>query len=286
MRDAPPLSICEFSTIGASFEEDLVAYAAAGAGGIGICEFKLGDDALDRKRLRESGLAATHCVPAVPSILPLPLIEGPADPEERVEAICASIRRLAAFDPVCCLCLTGPAGEQDETEARRIVVEGLRRIGEDAARAGVRMSVEPIQREFAHLWTLVSSIPETVELLEDVGRPELQIFIDTWHLWNTPTLMEDIGEHVGRFAGIHVADWREPTRSTNDRVLPGDGVADLPAILGALDGAGYAGWYDVEIFSDAELQDSLWKLDPGELARRARAAFDRAWQARSGASSR
>jgi len=31
--------------------------------------------------LRESGLVATHCVPAVPSILPLPLLEGPAEPE-------------------------------------------------------------------------------------------------------------------------------------------------------------------------------------------------------------
>ena len=73
MSERPPISICEFTTVGASFEEDLRAYASAGAAGIGICEFKLGNDRADLARLRESRLRATHCVPAVPSILPLPL---------------------------------------------------------------------------------------------------------------------------------------------------------------------------------------------------------------------
>jgi hypothetical protein len=55
------LSICEFTTLGASFEEDLVAYRVAGAEGIGVCEMKLGEGASER--LRESGLRATHCIP-------------------------------------------------------------------------------------------------------------------------------------------------------------------------------------------------------------------------------
>ena len=41
------LSICEFTTLGASFEEDLAAYRAAGVEGIGVCEMKLGDGVLD-----------------------------------------------------------------------------------------------------------------------------------------------------------------------------------------------------------------------------------------------
>jgi sugar phosphate isomerase/epimerase len=132
---------------------------------------------------------------------------------------------------------------------------------------------------------MISSLGEAVDLLDEADRPALGIQFDTWHLWNTPTLLEDIELHSERFVGVHVADWREPTRGWADRVLPGDGVADLPAILGALDRAGWDGYYDLEIFSDNGAfgnawPDSLWDLPAAELARRGREAFERAWEAR------
>ena len=118
------LSLSEISTVGASFRDDLRAYAAAGFDGIGIWESKLGDDEADLAALRASGLRATNCVPLVPSILPNPVIEGPLDVEERIESICASMSRFARYEPESVLCLTGPAGELDESEARRLVVAG------------------------------------------------------------------------------------------------------------------------------------------------------------------
>src|SRR5215213_2896649 len=66
-------------------------------------------------------------------------------------------------------------------------------------------------------------------------------------------------------AGVHLADWREPTRNTNDRVLPGDGVIEFGPIVEALR---WDGLYDLEIFSDRELPDSLWNENPRRLARR------------------
>ena len=280
MTERPATSICEFTTVEASFEEDLRAYAAAGATGIGICEFKLGDEDADLARLRESGLTATHCVPAVPSILPLPLLEGPEEPAERIEAICRSLHRLAVFEPVCCLFLTGPPGALGEEVARRIVAEGIQVIADEAERAGVAVALEPIQREFAQLWTLVSTVRAAVALLAEAGLPELPILFDTWHLWNDELLFDDIGRYASRLAGVHVADWRAETRNTNDRVFPGEGVADLPRILGALEAAGYRGWYDVEIFSDTGLDGSLWRLEAADAAKRAVSGFESAWAAR------
>jgi sugar phosphate isomerase/epimerase len=135
-------------------------------------------------------------------------------------------------------------------------------------------------------WTIVSSIPEAVGLLDDVGSPALGLQFDTWHLWNTETLPGDIERECHRFTGVHVNDWREPTRSWADRVLPGDGVADLAAILGALERAGWDGFYDLEIFSDNGAfgnawPDSLWSLPAPELAARGKAAFERAWTSRN-----
>jgi sugar phosphate isomerase/epimerase len=248
------LSISQITTVGQSFADDLDAYRAAGADGIGIWETKLTDDSFER--FRASGLGAAAVVPAVPSILPLPLMEGPADPAERVEAIRAGIRRAAPFEPECVLFLTGPG---DDREA---ILEGIRAIGDEGRAQGVPVALEPTQREFAHFWTVVSSLAEAQALVAEAGA-EAGLMYDTWQLWREP--LEEIAAHRDRIRGVHVADWRERTRNTNDRVLPGDGMIDFGPILESLR---WDGFYDLEIFSDAELDGSLWREDPRELATR------------------
>jgi sugar phosphate isomerase/epimerase len=283
----PSFSISAVSTLTASFAEDLDAYRAAGADGIGIWELKLpaGEDERSLELVRASGLEVTNCVPLVPSILPLPHIDGPVDPRERVEAICASIRRLAAFSPRSVVCLTGPAWERSEAEARRLVLDGLRRIGREARANGVRIGLEPFQRLGAEQWALATSIAEAVELLDAAAEPALGLTFDIWHLWNSETLHEDLREHGDLIVAVHVNDWRDPTRGWADRVLPGDGVAGVPAILASLDAAGWRGPYDLEVFSDNgafgnAYPDSLWDVPAPELARRGREAFLACWQAR------
>jgi sugar phosphate isomerase/epimerase len=278
----PPFSISQITTLGATFEADLRAYAAAGVDGIGIWEIKLpeGGDDQAHEQLEASGLGRAAAVPAVPSILPLPLMEGPTDPRERIDAICASVHRLARFEPSSVVCLTGPGDDRDT------VVEGLRMIGDEAARAGVRIGLEPINRVGGEDWTSISSLQEAAELLDDAARPALGIQFDSWHVWNTADVVEEIERHAHRFVGVHIADWREPTRGWADRVLPGDGVADLPALLGTLERAGWDGFYDLEIFSDNGTfgnawPGSLWDVPEEELARRGKEAFERAWSARN-----
>ncbi len=285
----PRVSISEISTFNASFADDVRAYRAAGLDGIGVWEMKLGegpdDDALEL--LDESGLDRASAVPAVPSILPLPLLGGPDDPRERVEAILASLHRLAPFTPSAIVCLTGTSAGRDQEEARRIVVDGLREIAAEAASLGLRIAVEPYQRDGGEEWTIVSTVPEALALIHDAGDPPaLALQFDVWHLWNTETLFDDIAGQIDRFAGVHVGDTRPYTRGFADRALPGDGVAGVPRILAALDAAGWDGLYDIEIFSDdgtlgAAYEDSLWRLEPGEAAALLRDAFQACWDART-----
>jgi sugar phosphate isomerase/epimerase len=206
-------------------------------------------------------------------------MEGPSDPQERIEAICTSLHRLAPFEPSGIVCLTGPGDD------RQTIIDGLRVIGEEAARAGVRVGLEPINRVGGENWTTVTTLSEAVELLEEADRPALGIQFDSWHLWNTPNLAEEIERYADRFVGVHIADWREPTRGWADRVLPGDGVAGLPAILGALERAGWDGHYELEIFSDNGTfgnawPDSLWEMPTEQLARAGCEAFERTWVGR------
>jgi sugar phosphate isomerase/epimerase len=256
-------------------------YAAAGIDAIGVWELKLpaGSEQEALEALERSGLGSAAAVPATPSILPLPLMEGPSDPQARIDAICASVHRLAPFRPSGIVCLTGPGA------ARETVVDGLRTIAGEAERAGIRIGLEPINRVGGENWTMISSLGEAVELVEDADHPALGLQFDTWHLWNAPDVVGEIRRYADRFVGVHVADWREPTRSWCDRVLPGDGVADLPALLGALEAAGWSGYYEVEIFSDNGTfgnawEDSLWDVSPRELVRLAKESFKRVWERR------
>ncbi|HZO62096.1 MAG TPA: sugar phosphate isomerase/epimerase family protein [Gaiellaceae bacterium] len=254
------IGICQWTTFPAPFEDELAACRAAGAGAIGILEFKLEGVDDVRGKLRDSGLAVSACLPAAGSILPSPLIPGPDEPEQRVESICASVARLAELEPGCVFFLTGPGDD------RAALVEGIGRIAEAGRRHGVPVALEPIHPSQAGVLSPVSTVEEALEL---IGDADVGIMFDTWHLAEV--------SHVERILGVHVADRTRPeTRSDMDRALPGD---DSRAAVRALVEGGYDGWFDVEVMSDDgtfgdAFPDSLWALPVDEIARRAVAAME------------
>ena len=272
----PRVSVSQVSTLGASFADDLRTYAAAGLDGIGIWEMKLDDDS--HAQFESSGLGSATAVPIVPSIHPLPLLAGPETSRERIDAIVRSFHRLAPFTPAAVLCFTGPGD-------RATAVAGFREIAREAEQLGLRVALEPFQREGIESWSILNTLDDAAEFIDEVGSPAVGIQFDVWHLWNTPDLFEEIERTSNLIVGVHVGDWREPTRGWADRVLPGDGAADVPAILGALDRAGWDGFYDIEIFSDngtfgAAYPDSLWDVDGAELVARGRRQLIECWEDR------
>jgi sugar phosphate isomerase/epimerase len=263
------LALSEISTADASFAEDVAAYAAAGFDAIGIWEFKLPpDDEANLAMLREHGLAVANCIPAVPSLLQLaiPGLEGPADPAERVDAICASVGRLAAYEPECVLCLSGPLGGRSEAEGRAILVDGLRRIAQAAREARVTLGFEPIHAAQRGTTAFVHTIADALRLLDEAGLPDVGIMADTFNLAaEDPAALAAIAH---RITGLHVAEW-PAEEGRDDRVLPGEGRGESARYLRALRAAGWDGTLDVEIFSTP---DRFWSLPVGEAARRAHAA--------------
>src|SRR3990170_2230340 len=284
----PKFSVSEITTLHQTFEQDLAAYVEAGAEGIGVWEFKLpeGDDAETVAKLRASGLEATTCIPGVLSIWPVPF-PGPTDPKERTEALCAAIRRFAPFEPEVILCVTGHPGDADPAEGRRVLVEGMRQAAKGAAEYGLTLGLEPLHRKVYGHWSVIGTIPETIDLLDEIGEPNVGLLYDVYHLWDTDGVLEDTVRHRRRVVpSVHICDWRADTRNDFDRALPGDGIMDLPGIFGALEAAGAVGWFDLEIFSDdgtftdQDFEDSLWKQDAVDVVKRGKAGFERAWAAR------
>ena len=261
------LSLSEISTPGASFVEDVEAYAAAGFDAIGIWEFKLPeDDEANLALLRERGLRVSVCVPAVPSLLPLaiPGMEGPPDPSERVAALEASVARLAAYEPECVACLAGPLGGRSEAAGTALLVDGLATVAAAARRAGVRIGFEPVHASQREQAGFVNSLGAADAVLARVGAPELGILFDTYHLWDDPGVLDWLAGNADRVAGVHVSDW--PSLERTDRVLPGEGISRTRELVDALAAGGWDGALDVEIFSTPEL---FWGLPTPEAARRA-----------------
>jgi sugar phosphate isomerase/epimerase len=284
----PRFSACQFTTPDTSFEEDVALAVEIGAQGIGICEFKLreGEEAAQLETLRNAGLRASICMPA--NISPLPtgvVFPGPDEIDERVELMSASMRRLAPFEPASVVVITGALRERTREEARRIVVEGLREVARVAAGVGVRLGLEPQRVDVLPGRSLVSTIPETLELLEEIGAENIDIVYDVYHLFETEDIVELTRRHAAEFGGVQICDWRAETRGWMDRVLPGDGVIDLPALFAALEDGGFDGWYDLEVFSDdgrygADYEDSLWKLPPRQVLEAGLEGFRRVWEQR------
>jgi len=263
------LSLSEISTVNASFAEDVHAYAKAGFDGIGIWEMKLpDDDSSNIALLREAGVGVANCVPAVPSILPLrlPGMEGPPRPRDRVDALCASMRRLAAYEPECVLVLTGPA---IDSSSRDVVIAALHEIAAAAKEAGVRLGLEPAHPSQHESVSFVNWIADALALLDEVGLDDVGLMADTYNLWNEAP--EALAAVAGRVSGLHVADVPlEPERT--DRALPGEGGVRSAEQVAALRAAGWDGYLDVEIFSTP---DGFWALPVEEAARRAYAAVSR-----------
>jgi sugar phosphate isomerase/epimerase len=268
-----------------SMEEDLQICTDLGIRGLGIDEKKMehGQDQELARELAQRGITPSICSPSVITMLPSPTIPGPETAEGRIDAICQSIHRLAAIGGQIVFAASGPLGDYSEADARATVVDGMRRAVDAAREAGVIFAIEPMTKrtnpDMGHIreWSFIS-LTEVGSLIEDVGD-ELKIVYDLWHLWDTSDVLTLTRACASSVAGVQLNDYHQPPRLPMDRLLPGQGVIDIPAILDVLEQGGFDGWYDLEVFSDLSLPDSIWASPPREWIEQGRQGFLRALSA-------
>jgi sugar phosphate isomerase/epimerase len=284
-RVAPKYSVSQWSTPRNGVIDDIEQIARTGASGIGLWERKLdgASDATVRDALAEHGLIATFCIPTVFTLLPAPT-SPPSEPREmaaRVEHICLGMARLGAFDPVAIVVAPGASGDpQAPAGPLDDVIDGLATVADAAAEMGLRVAFEFLAERRG---AAVASLSQTVEIVEALGRDNVDIVVDVWHAWPEPDLHEHLRAHARRIAALQVNDVRDPERTWCDRLLPGEGRGMAPPMIAALLEGGFRGWYDLEVLSDdgtwgTALPDSLWALPHSEMLARAKAAFDDSYQ--------
>jgi sugar phosphate isomerase/epimerase len=283
----PKYSLCELAFPDTTITEDIAIARNTHATGLSIDEGKIGDrtPAEVAAEMKAAGIKAAACVPAVMAFLPGERLRGPDSVPERVALMQEGVRRLSELEPTSILCLTGPRGELPQAEARKVAADALHQLAETADEAGVPLSFETFRYAEPQNLSLVFGLDDALAFLDEAGRPDIGLAYDIWHLWgSSDRLLEQTRELAPRVNVVQLNDYKEPLRSWNDRVLPGDGIADLPGIFAALREGGYDGWYDLEVFSDdgrwgMDFPDSVWKLPWEEQARRGYEGLMRAWDA-------
>ena len=177
-----------------------------------------------------------------------------------------AIEEAHALGAQCLVLVAGglPKGSKDLEGARRQVRDGIAEILPEARKAGVPLAIEPLHPMQAAERACINTLEQALDICEELGDG-VGVAVDVYHVWWDPKLEQQIARAgKKRVLAYHICDWLVPTRDLlNDRGMMGDGVIDLPRIRGWVERAGYAGFQEVEIFSELD----WWRRDPDEVLR-------------------
>ena len=149
----------------------------------------------------------------------------------------------------------GSAPSRDLIAARAQVEEGLAGLLDYARSVGMPLALEPLHPMYAADRACVNTLAQALDIcdrLDPERAGSIGVAVDVYHVWWDPALWDGIARAgKDRLLAYHVCDWLVPTRDMlNDRGMMGDGVVDLKRVRAAVEAVGYAGFSEVEIFSE------------------------------------
>ncbi|HUT89909.1 MAG TPA: sugar phosphate isomerase/epimerase family protein [Thermoguttaceae bacterium] len=260
------LSVNETTTFRWSFEEDVLNYASARIGAIGVWRRKLSDcgEAKGIELLAEKGLQVSHLFWA----------GGFTGSDGRsfrasVDDAAEALRTAHALGTRALVVYSGARAGHTFNHARRLIKDALKELAPLAGELGVVLAVEPMHPGCATEFTFLTDIDEVLDLLAAVGSEQVKIVFDTYHLGQDRQMIDRIAEIARHVAIVQLGDAREPPTGEQNRCRLGEGTIPLREIVDALAAAGYDGFYDVEL-----LGEEIETIDYKTLLEHAKQAYD------------
>jgi sugar phosphate isomerase/epimerase len=183
-----------------------------------------------------------------------------------------AIEEAHALGAQCLVLVVGglPGGSKDLLSARERVKDAISKILPEAIKAKIPLAIEPLHPMQAAERACINTLEQSLDICDALGDG-IGVAVDVYHVWWDPKLEQQI-RRAGkkRILGYHICDWLVPTRDLlNDRGMMGDGVIDLPRIRSWVEGTGYSGFHEVEIFSELD----WWQRDADEVLRTCKDRF-------------
>ena len=136
------------------------------------------------------------------------------------------------------------------------------------------LAIEPLHPAYAADRACVNTTKHALDIcdrLDPQRTGTLGIALDVYHVWWDPDLGHEIelAGKQGTLFGFHLCDWRVETRHLlDDRGLMGEGCIPIRTIRGWVEDAGFRGFNEVEIFSEA-----YWATDQDAYVRQITEAY-------------
>jgi sugar phosphate isomerase/epimerase len=266
LTDLSRLCIHTITTKPWSLEECLTNYREAGVPAVTVWRQWLEPNGLDEsaRMLKDSGLRVTSLCRG--GFFPAKTQDGR---EKALDDNRRAIEEAHAIGAPLIVLVCGAVPGMPLEEGRKQISEGIAAVLPDAKAAGVKLSIEPLHPMYADSRSAVNTLTDANDMAEALNDGHVGVTVDVFHLWWDPRLEAEIRRAGDNILSFHVCDWRTPTRDLlNDRGLMGEGCIDLRGIRSWVEGAGFNGDIEVEIFSDA-----WWATDQHEFLGKIKDAY-------------
>ncbi|NLE37384.1 MAG: sugar phosphate isomerase/epimerase [Pirellulaceae bacterium] len=259
------LSINETTTYRWSFEEDVTNYRAAGLRNMGVWRQKLSDfgEAKGADLHQESNLRAS-CLFWVGGFTG----SDGRSYQESLDDAAEALKTAAEIGASTVIVYSGGRAGHTFNHARRLVKDALGELAPRAEQLDLTLALEPMHPGCADGWTFLTSLDETLAMLDEIASPRVKLVFDTYHLGQQPEAVERIERIASRIALVQLGDAKGPPTGEQNRCLLGQGVVPLAQIVAALKAGGYDGHYDVET-----LGEDVESTDYHELIENAKRAY-------------
>lgn len=185
--------------------------------------------------------------------------EGPV--QNAIDDILRAFDEAADIGAETLLMLASPPAVVPPAVMKQVLAERLNAL-KSRAPAGLQLVIEPLHPMQAAAVSPLTTLRDALDVCDQVDG--LGVAVDVYNLWWDWDLERQIARAADRLKGFHVSDWlRDTTDIPYDRGMMGDGCVDIRRIRGWMEGAGYRGAIEIEIFS----QNNWWKRDPNEVVK-------------------
>ena len=170
------------------------------------------------------------------------------------------IRLAARFGAPTVTVITGPQGTHIRNHVTKLFIAKLRELADFADFFRVDLAVLPMTDQHRGAWTFLDTLPRALDVVHAVDRPSVGLAINTAFVWRQRGLPALLRDAAAVTKLVKVSDCSGRPRHANDQRLPGTGRVRTTAIAAALDGAGFRGYYELDVWSEG-----LWRS--GDYAR-------------------